>query len=53
MHLELSILVVDLVLIERMQWSQISQGIQNTTQKFDCRLLPLINSQVLSVGKRS
>ncbi len=35
MHFELSIFVVDLVLIERMQWGQISQGMQNTTQKFD------------------
>ncbi len=56
MHFELSIFMVDLVLIELMLWSQISRGMQNTTQKFDwqiiCRLLPLINSKVLSVGKR-
>jgi hypothetical protein len=49
-------IVVDLVLIEQMLWSQISRGMQNTTQKFDwqiiCPLLLLMNSQLLSFSKR-
>jgi hypothetical protein len=48
--------VVDFVLIEQMLWSQISRGMQNTTQKFDWQiirlLLLLINSQVLSISKQ-
>ncbi len=48
--------VVDLVLIEQMLWSQISRGMQNTTQKFDWQiirlLLLLINSKVLSISKQ-